>query len=171
MMTEKTVELLRDQVQMELFSAYLYLDFVDYLIDRNLDGFANWYRVQAQEELDHAMLIMDYLHHNNQTVDLRAIGKPGFKAKSVMDVLQAGLKHEEEVTASIHNIYDAASKEKDYRTVQFLDWFVVEQAEEEANAHDLIGKLEMVGESTQGLYIINSELRGRTYTKETPEIG
>lgn len=170
-MKEKIVEMLREQVRKEFFAAYLYLDFVDYLMDRNLDGFAHWYRVQAQEELDHAMLIIDYLHHVNQTADLRGIDKPGFTGETVMDVLKAGLAHEEEITASIHAIYDAANQEKDFRTTQFLDWFVMEQAEEEANAHELIGKLQLVKETTQGLYVLNKELAGRVYAKETPVIG
>ncbi len=170
-MKANVAKLLKEQVNKEFFAAYLYLDFVDFLIERNLDGFAQWYRVQAQEELDHALLIMDYLHHNNESADLQQIDKPNFTGETVMDVLKAGLEHEEYVTASIYEIYAAATKEKDFRTTQFLDWFVMEQGEEEANAHELIGKLELIGEDTKGLYILNGELGTRVYTKETPVIG
>ena len=170
-MKKSVAKLLKDQVNKEFFAAYLYLDFVDFLIARNLDGFAQWYRVQAQEELDHAMLLFDYLHHNNETVDLQQVEKPNFKGETVMDVLKEGLKHEEYVTASINEIYAEAVKEKDFRTAQFLDWFVMEQGEEEANAHELIGKLELIGEDTKGLYILNTELGARVYVKEVPVIG
>ena len=170
-MKKNVAKMLKDQVNKEFFAAYLYLDFVDFLIERNLEGFAQWYRVQAQEELDHAMLIFDYLHHNNEKADLQLIEKPNFQGKTVMELLKAGLEHEEYVTASINDIYAEAAKEKDFRTTQFLDWFVMEQGEEEANAHELIGKLELIGEDTKGLYILNGELGTRVYTKETPVIG
>jgi ferritin len=163
MLSKKTTDMLNQQINMELFSAYLYLGFSNYLNSIGHLGYAHWYRVQAQEERDHAMLIYDYLHMNNADVELEKLDKPAFKADGLMDVLKEGLKHEEYITASIHNIYAAALEEKDYRTVQFLDWFVKEQGEEEANAHELIQKTETFGTDAKGLYMLNSELGARVY--------
>ena len=163
MLSKKTTKMLNEQVNKELFSAYLYLDFSNYLNTIGLLGYAHWYRIQAQEERDHALLIYDYLHMNNADVVLEAIAKPDFKASKLMDVLKEGLKHEEYITASIHDIYAAAHGEKDYRTVQFLDWFVKEQGEEEANAHELIQKTETVGTDAKGLYMLDNELGARVY--------
>ena len=162
-MDKKVADLINQQVNKEFYSAYLYLDFANYFASKGLDGFANWYRIQAQEERDHAMLFFDYLHHNSVAVTLEAIDKPEWECKDIMDVLKAGLAHEEYVTSLINDIYDAAQQVKDFRTVQFLDWFVKEQGEEEANANDLITKMEMFGTDARGLYLLNSELKARVY--------
>ncbi len=135
-----------------------------YFEARGLNGFANWYMIQAQEERDHAMLFYQYLHNNGEKVTLEAIGKPDKKFKKDMDVLKAGLEHEEYVTSLINNIYDAAYKVKDFRTMQFLDWFIKEQGEEETNANDMITKMELFGSDPKGLYMLNQELAGRTYS-------
>ena len=164
MVSKKVKDLLNNQVNAEFYSAYLYLDFSNYYKDEGLDGYANWYMIQAQEERDHAMLIYKYLQNNDCPITLGAIAKPDKKFKKDMDVLKAGLEHEEYVTASIHTIYDAASKVKDFRTMQFLDWFVKEQGEEETNARDMISKMELFGGDARGLYLLNQELAGRTYS-------
>ena len=123
---EATVSaLLNQQINKEFYSAYLYLDIANFYASKGLDGFANWYQVQAKEEQDHAMLY---------------------------------------VTALINAIYTAAQAAQDYRTVQFLDWFVKEQGEEEKNAADLITKMELFGSDAKGLYMLNSELAARVYT-------
>ncbi len=140
MLNEKVAELLNTQVNKEFYSAYLYLDFANFYEDQGLKGFANWYRVQAQEERDHATLMIQYLQNNDCKVVLEAIDKPDQDLKDKMDPLKAGYAHEQYVTGLIHNIYDAAYSNKDYRTMQFLDWFVKEQGEEETNASDLIKK-------------------------------
>ena len=162
-MDKKVADLINQQVNKEFYSAYLYLDFANYFAAKGLDGFANWYRIQAQEERDHAMLFFDYLHHNSVDVTLDAIDKPEWNRGEVMDALKAGLEHEQYVTSLINDIYDAAQQVKDFRTVQFLDWFVKEQGEEEANANDLITKMEMFGTDARGLYLLNSELKARVY--------
>ena len=162
-MDKKVAQLINQQVNKEFYSAYLYLDFANYFAAKGLDGFANWYRIQAQEERDHAMLFFDYLHHNSAPVTLDAIDKPEWERGDIMGVLKAGLAHEEYVTSLINDIYDAAQQVKDFRTVQFLDWFVKEQGEEEANANDLITKMEMFGTDARGLYLLNSELKARVY--------
>ena len=164
MMDAKVRELLNQQINKELYSAYLYLDFSNYFEERGLDGFANWYMIQAQEERDHAMLFYRYLINNNEKVTLEAIAKPDKELSSDIAVLKAGLEHEEYVTSLINTIYAAAYDVKDFRAMQFLDWFVKEQGEEETNANDLITKMELFGSDPKSLYMLNSELAARVYT-------
>ena len=163
-MNEKVHELLNQQINKEFYSAYLYLDFSNYFEDAGLDGFANWYKNQAQEERDHAMLFYQYLQNENQKVTLEAIAKPGKVFACHMDVLKAGLEHEKYVTSLINDIYAEAYNVKDFRTMQFLDWFVKEQGEEETNANDLISKMELFGSDPKSLYMLNQELAARVYS-------
>lgn len=162
-MKENVSNLLNEQVNKEFYSAYLYLSFANYFIEEGLNGFANWYQVQAQEERDHALLIVQYLQNNDEKVVYEAIAKPENTWINGMEVLKAGLAHEKYVTESIHNIYDAAYEGKDFRTLQFLDWFVKEQGEEEKNALELIRKMELFGSEAKGLYLLDQELAGRIY--------
>ena len=164
MLNKKVSDLLNEQVNKELYSGYLYLDMNNYFDKRGLNGFANWYMIQAMEERDHAMLIYKYMQNNDCPITLNAIAKPDKVFKKDMDVLKAGLEHEEYVTDSIHNIYEAAYKAKDFRTMQFLDWFVKEQGEEETNARDMITKMELFGNDPKSLYMLNQELAGRAYS-------
>ena len=164
MLNETVRDLLNQQVNKEFYSAYLYLDFSNYFEAKGLDGFANWYKVQAQEERDHAMLFYQYLHNNNASVTLEAISRPDVALESDMGVLKAGLEHELYVTGLINDIYAAAYQVKDFRTMQFLDWFVKEQGEEETNANDLISKMELFGSDPKSLYMLNSELAARVYS-------
>ncbi len=163
-MDKKIAALLNEQINKELYSAYLYLDMANFYASKGLDGFANWFEIQAREEQDHAMLIYKYLHNNDQTVTLGAIAKPDKEFKELMDPLKAAHIHEQYVTGLIHAIYDAALEAKDHRTMQFLDWFVKEQGEEEKNSSDLIRKMELFGDDAKALYMLNSELAGRTYS-------
>ena len=164
MLNAKVHELLNQQINKEFYSAYLYLEFSNYFKANDLDGFANWYMVQAQEERDHAMLFYQYLQNESQKVTLDAIAKPDKTFTCNMDVLQAGLEHEQYVTSLINDIYGAAYDVRDFRTMQFLDWFVKEQGEEETNANDLISKLELFGSDPKSLYMLNQELGARVYT-------
>lgn len=164
MLNQKVADLLNDQINKEFYSAYLYLDMSNYFEAKGLDGFANWYRVQAQEERDHAMLFYQYLQNNDCKVQLKAIAQPDKVFKKDMDVLNAGLEHEEYVTSLINNIYAAAYEVKEFRTMQFLDWFIKEQGEEETNARDMITKMELFGNDSKGLYMLNQELAARAYT-------
>ena len=164
MLNAKVRDLLNAQINKEFYSAYLYLDFSNYFKSKGLDGFANWYMIQAQEERDHAILFYTYLQNENAEVTLDAIAKPERKFECNMDVLHAGLHHEEYVTSLINDIYAAAYEVKDFRTMQFLDWFVKEQGEEETNANDLISKMELFGSDPKSLYMLNQELAARVYT-------
>lgn len=163
MLDKKVADLLNLQINKELYSAYLYLDFANYYKDQGLDGFANWYTVQMQEERDHAFLFMQYLQDNGESVKLESIDAPSATYKDFSDALRQGFAHEKEVTASIHQIYEAAHKKNDFRTMHFLDWFVKEQGEEEKSAEDLIKKYELFGADPNSLYLLNSELMARSY--------
>jgi ferritin len=155
MFSKKVTEMLNSQIQKEFYSAYLYLYFSNYYEEQGLKGFANWFRVQAQEERDHAMLFMQYMQNNDLAVTLDAIEKPQTSLSDHMDALKASLAHEQYVTQSIHNIYEAAHEAKDFRTMQFLDWFIKEQ--------DNIKKMELFGTDCKGLYMLDQELGSRAY--------
>lgn len=167
MINKKVSELLNQQVNKEFYSAYLYLDISNYYDSLNLNGFANWFMIQAKEEQDHAMLFYRYLHNNNEKVTLSAVEKPDKVFADKVSPLKITLEHEKYVTSLINEIYSAAVDAKDFRTMQVLDWFVKEQGEEEKNALDLIAKMDMFGEDAKGLYMLNSELGTRVYNPPT----
>ena len=164
MLDKKVKKLLNEQITKEFFSAYLYLDISNYFYDKGLDGFGNWYKIQAKEEQAHADLILQYLQNNGEKITLEAIGKPEHTYKQFKDALTVSLQHEQYVTSLINAIYDAAREVKDYRSMQFLDWFVKEQGEEEKNADDLIKKYELFGTDAKALYMLDNELKARVYT-------
>lgn len=164
MINKKVSQLLNEQINKEFYSAYLYLDFSNYFESKGLNGFANWYKIQAMEERDHALLFYQYLQNNNEKVTLLAIDQPKKEAKTDLDILKAALEHEIYVTNSINNIYSAAYEAKDFRTMQFLDWFIKEQGEEETNANDMITKMELFGSDPKSLYMLNNELATRIYS-------
>ena len=160
-MDKKVAELINEQINKEFYSAYLYLEFANYYASVGLDGFENWYRIQAQEERDHAMLFYQYLQNNGEKIIFEAIDKPDCELTDNMVPLKKGLEHEKYVTSLINTIYAAAFKENDFRTMQLLDWFVKEQGEEEKNASDMITKMELFGSDSKGLYMLNSEMASR----------
>ncbi len=163
MLDPKVASLINEQINQEFYSAYLYLDFANYYTDQGLDGFANWYEIQAQEERDHAMLMRTYMQNNGESVSFSAVAQPDKTYNSPEDPLHFSLEHEQYITACINKIYRAASDVNDYRTMQFFDWFVKEQGEEEKNADDLIKKYSLFGHDPKGLYSLNQELLGRVY--------
>lgn len=167
MLNEKIAKLINEQVNKELYSAYLYLDFSNYYADEGLNGFENWYAVQAQEERDHAMMMRRYLIDNGCRVTFDAIAKPDKKLADISAPLKAGLEHEQYVTSLINAIYAEAFAQKDFKTMQFLDWFIKEQGEEEKNAEDMIKKMELFGRDAKGLYALNQELAARVYAAST----
>ena len=121
-------------------------------------------QMTSPQNKDHAMLFVQYLQNNNAKVILEAIDKPDKEYTKLNDPLIFGLEHEEYVTSLIHNLYDAAYSVKDFRTMQFLDWFVKEQGEEETNANDLITKFNLFGSDSRSLYLLDSELAARVYS-------
>lgn len=163
-MDQKVAQLLNEQINKEFYSAYLYLDIANWYADQDLDGFANWYNIQAQEERDHAMLFIQYMQNNSLSVSLEAIDKPAHSYEIAGDPLDVAYAHEQYVTSLINAIYDAAYSVKDFRTMQFLDWFVKEQGEEEKNADSLIKKYKLYGDDPKSLYLLNQELAARVYS-------
>ena len=163
-MNNKVVALLNDQINKEFYSAYLYLDMANYYQDMNLNGYANYYNIQAQEERDHALLFMQYMQNNGLKVTLEAIAKPDKAFSSVLDPLEIAAEHERYVTSLINNIYREAQEDGDYRTMKFLDWFIDEQMEEEKSADAMIGQYKLFGGDPRGLYLLNQEYAGRVYT-------
>ena len=162
-MNEKIAYLLNDQINKELYSAYLYLDIANHYDDLNLDGYANYYMIQAQEERDHALLFMKYMQNNGLKVTLEAIGKPDKTFDSLLNPLEIAAEHERYVTALINNIYHEAHQDKDYRTMKFLDWFVDEQMEDEDSADTMVNRYKLFGQDPKGLYLLDQEYAARVY--------
>lgn len=163
MSNEQIQTMLNKQVNKELYSAYLYLAIANYYNQQNLDGFANWFEIQAKEEMDHGMLFRRYLLNDDCIVYLEQIDAPDKAYGNLAEPLAAALAHERMITASIVEIYTAALDCKDYKTTQMLDWFIKEQGEEEKNAADICKKFELFGSDTKGLYLLNAELSARIY--------
>lgn len=166
-MNEAVARLINEQINKEFYSAYLYLDFANYYAAAGLDGFENWYRVQAQEERDHALLFFQYLLNNGVAVSFGAIDAPDWTRGDHMTPLKKALEHEQYVTSLINGIYAAAYDDRDFRTMQLLDWFVKEQGEEEANARDMISNMKLFGSDPKGLYDLDREYATRAYIAQT----
>ena len=166
-MNEIIAKLLNEQINKELYSAYLYLDIANYYDSLDLDGYANYYMIQAQEERDHALLFMKYMQNNGLKVTLEAIGKPDKAFDSILTPLEIAAEHERYVTSLINNIYHEAHQAKDYRTMKFLDWFVDEQMEEEENADKMISRYQLFGSDPNGLYLLAQEYASRVYPAPT----
>ncbi|MDR2932557.1 MAG: ferritin [Oscillospiraceae bacterium] len=167
MLNAQLSRLLNEQIAKEFYSAYLYLNIANYYNDAGLGGFENWFNVQAQEERDHAMLFRTYLLNSDEKVTLLPIDAPGGDFSNFLQPLKLTLSHEQQVTASINNIYGAAYAQKDFKSMQFLDWFVKEQGEEEKKATDLIKKYDLFASDAKGLYQLDQELGARAYTAPT----
>jgi len=161
MLNAEMEKALNQQVNAEMFSAYLYLDMSAYFAGRNLKGCAQWMRMQYDEEMIHAFKLFDYIQERGGTVTLEAIAKPEPKLESVLGVLEEALQHERKVTAMINDLVALAMEERDFATNSFLQWFVDEQVEEESSVDEIVQQLTMVGESTNGLFMIDRQLAQR----------
>ena len=150
------------QFNMELFSSNQYLAMCSYFMDEELDGFANFFRVQAAEEHMHAMKIFDFLHEVDGKIEMRAIDPPKNEYNDMIEVFEDTLAHEQKVSRSIYDLVDMALEEKDHATNAMLQWFVSEQVEEEALVKNLLQKLKMVGDNSSALYLLNDELNKRS---------
>jgi ferritin len=167
MIGKKMEEALNGQIKEEMFSAYLYLSMSAWFDSINLKGFANWMRVQWQEELVHALKIFDFVNERQGTVNLKQLDAPQLKWDSPLMAFEAAYKHEQHITKCINNLVQTAIDEKDIATEIFLEWFVNEQVEEEASADEIVQQLKLVGDKGQGLFMINRELGQRTFKPET----
>ena len=163
-MNSRIASLLNEQINKEFDSAYLYLDMANYYSEMHLDGYANYYTIQAQEERDHALLFMKYMQNNGLKVTFEAIAKPDRVFDSVLSPLEIAAEHERYVTSLINTIYKEAHTDGDYRTMKFLDWFVDEQMEEEESADKMIAQYKLFGQDPRGLYLLNQEYASRLYT-------
>ncbi|MFW6096079.1 MAG: ferritin [Bacteroidota bacterium] len=169
MLSEKMEKALNEQVNAEMYSAYLYLSMSAYFEDMNLSGFAHWMYIQAQEEMTHAMKIYNYIFDRGGKVSLKAIEKPPAKWDNPVNVVDEVYSHEQKVTQMIHDLVNLAREEKDHSTDNMLQWFVAEQVEEEASADELLQKLKIIDGSGQGLLMIDRELAQRQFVDETKE--
>ena len=160
-------EILNTQINKELYSSYLYMTFADHFEVRGLKGFANWYMIQAREELTHALILRRYLLDNDFTPEMEAIAQPTLTFDTDLEVLEAAYNHEKYVTKCINECYTVAYDERDYRTMQLLDWFVKEQNEEEVNAGEMVSNMKLFGGDHNGLYALDREYLGRTFNAPT----
>ena len=169
MMNEKMEKAFLEQINKELFSEYLYLSMKAYFADLNLQGFVNWMDVQVQEEHAHAMGMFDYVIERGGRVILNAIDKPENNWNSPLEVFKAILAHEQFVTKSINSVADVADEVKDRAAAIFLNWYIKEQVEEEANVGGILAQLELIGEDKNGLFALDKELATRVFNP--PVIG
>ena len=160
-MKEKMLNALNEQVNKELYSAYLYLSMAAYFEQMNLKGFAHWMRKQFQEEQEHAMKIYDFIFERGDRVHLLPIDAPEHDWKSPQTVFENTYQHEKKVTKMIHDLVALSIEEKDYATQTFLQWFVTEQVEEEANASDILQKLKLCTDHPSAILFIDAELTKR----------
>ena len=161
MISTKMQDALNKQLNEELFSSYLYLSMAAYFEEKNLKGFAHWFRIQNQEENMHGMKFFNFIVQKGGKVSLKQIETPKTDWNSILEVFTDSLKHEQKISGLINLLTELSMNEKDYATHTFLQWFITEQVEEEANVHELIQKLEMIGDNKSGLYLLDNELRSR----------
>jgi len=169
MISKKMEEALNGQVNAELYSAYLYLSMESYFKSLNLNGFANWMRVQTQEEVAHAMKIYDFINERGGRVTLKPIEGPQTEWDSPLAVFEAVYVHEQKVTGLINDLVDLAIKEKDHATNTFLQWFVNEQVEEESSADEVVQQLKMMENAPGGMFMLDRELGQRVFTPPAAE--
>ncbi|MBI5670585.1 MAG: ferritin [Chloroflexi bacterium] len=161
MLSDRMKTALNDQINMEFGASFQYLAMAAYFEAENLLGFANWMHVQAEEENGHAMKFYHYINSRRGRVTLKALSAPKTEWSSPLEAFQDALKHEQKVTASINNLVNLAIQESDHATNSFLQWFVDEQVEEEASVDAVIQDLKRIGDSSQGLFMLDRELAGR----------
>ncbi len=169
MVSKKMQDALNGQMNAELYSAYLYLAMAAYYEDTDLPGFANWMRVQAQEEMTHAMKFYDYLVQRGARVVLDTIEKPPFEWESPLNVSEHVLEHEKKVTGLINDLVNLAMEEKDHATNNFLQYFVAEQVEEEESVGSVLQKVRLAANSSSGLLMVDSELAQRVFNPPVAE--
>lgn len=160
-MKKKIEEALNEQINKEFFSAYLYLSMSAYLEGESLPGAARWMEIQAKEEAEHAMKIYAHIHERGGRVYLKSLDGPEQTWKSPLSAFEDALKHEIFITESIHNLVTLATDEKDYATLNMLQWFVSEQVEEEANARENVEMFKRVEDHPQGLFMVDRDLAQR----------
>lgn len=168
MLSNKMLEELNKQLNYEIYSAYLYVAMENYFQEKNLEGFANFFKVQTQEELAHARIFYEYIYRMGGKVTLYPIEKPEENFGSILDLFKKALSHEKTVTERIYKLVDIAIEDKDHATNAFLQWFVNEQVEEEESFQRLVDKLELIGDNIQPIFMLDAELAQRTFVLPAP---
>jgi len=169
MINKKMETAINKQINAELYSSYLYLAMSAYFEDANLPGFANWMRVQAQEEVSHAMKFFAHVTERGGRVKLTAIDAPATEWKSPLAAFKDAFDHEVKVTGMINDLVDLAIKEKDHAANVMLQWFVTEQVEEEMSANDIVQKLKLAGDNPNALLMLDREMTGRSFSMPAAE--
>ncbi|WNY27397.1 ferritin [Methanolapillus ohkumae] len=161
-MLKKTVlKELNDQINREFYAAYLYLGMASKCTEMNRVGYAHWLKEQAEEEIEHAMKIYNYVHDQCETVELAAVEKPAIKGKTLLDFFKQAYEHEKMVTDYINKLTDLAIKEKDYATQIFLQWYVTEQIEEESQTQAIVEALQFCGDDKTAIFMLGKYLSKR----------
>jgi ferritin len=166
MLGKKMLDELNKQLNREMYSAYLYMSMSAYSEHIGLRGFANWFMVQYKEEMEHAMRIYQYINEQGEQVKLMAIEEPPAVFESPLDMFEKTSAHEQFITKSINNLMDVAIEEKEHATKIFLQWFVTEQIEEESNDSDIINRLRLIGDSGNGLFMLDREMGTRVFVSQ-----
>ena len=161
----KMEAMLNEQYNKEIYSSHLYLSMCSYFLDNDLSGFANFFQIQAKEEQMHAQKQFNYIHDVDGRIRFQTVAAPPFEFGSIKEAFDMTLAHEKEVTRSIYSLVDQALADRDYATHTFLQWFITEQVEEEASIKTLVKKLEMIGDNSSALYLLNDELGRRTFNE------
>jgi ferritin len=169
MLSKKIQDAINGQTNAELYSAYIYASMSAYFESVNLPGFANWMRVQTQEEVMHAYKFYNYVNERGGRVVLQAIDAPPQDWDSPLAAFEAAYAHEQKVTGLINDLVDLAVSESDHATTNFLQWFVSEQVEEEASADEVVQKLKLVGDAPGGLFMLDREMGQRVFTPPATE--
>ena len=170
MLNPKIQDALNEQVNAELYSAYLYLSMSAYLDSENLKGMANWMRIQAQEEMTHVMKFYDFIHDRDGQVILKAIEGPKTEWNSPLEIFEEALAHERLVSGLINDLVNLAMSENDHMAATFLQWFVTEQVEEEANVKEIVDKMKMVGDNGVARFMLDGELSQRAPAPAEPTV-
>ena len=170
MISKKMESALNDQINAEMYSSYLYLAMSAYFQSINLSGFANWMKIQAQEEMVHAIKFYDFINERGGRVSLQSIEAPPEDWKSPLDVFDATLAHEQKVTSLINSLVDIAMEERDHATNIFLQWFVSEQVEEEDTANEILQKIKLMADAPGGMFMLDNEMGQRIFTAPTDTV-
>lgn len=168
MIDPRIQDAINDQLNFELYSAYIYYSMQSWFEEQGMGGFANWMAVQVKEEMSHAQIMFDYVNERGGRVYLKGIEGPNNDWESPLQIFQTALEHEQIVTGRINKIMDLAQEIKDHATVQWIQWFVAEQVEEEASAGEIVGKLEWAKDAPGALFQIDKELGARTFNLPSP---
>lgn len=164
MRNKEILRLLNEQLNMELFASNLYLSMCSYFTRQDLEGFANFFRIQSQEEHMHAMKIFDYVHNIGEKINMKAVKQPPTEFKSIQNVFEITLAQEKEVSEAINELVMISLKENDYATHSFLQWFINEQVEEEATITHILAQIKMIEDNKSALFLLNKDLGTRKFT-------